>query len=249
MSNVRFVSLALHRAAPLLVAVGLLLFPAGALQAQTVTAGPDSVQVAAAAAAKTDSLRRTERLFGFRMTRPAKSATLSLLLPGAGQIYNRKYWKLPLVYGALGATIYGELFYLDLYKEFRAGYLIRLDRQQAEKRIPVDQAAVASFIDRGERSGNPALYPQTPEGDRRQQTQFSRYRNRRDVFVAYVAVAYGMQVVDALVDGHLHDFDVGDNLSLRYSPQLMLPGMGAPPTLGMAFTLTLHSPAAPALRR
>ena len=55
---------------------------------------------------------------GIRLTRPGKAALLAAILPGAGQIYNKRWWKLPLVYGALGGTIAGEAFYQKRYTEF-----------------------------------------------------------------------------------------------------------------------------------
>ncbi|KAA9338218.1 hypothetical protein F0P96_05060 [Hymenobacter busanensis] len=223
--------------APLLLAVGLLLFPAARLQAQTVTAGPDSARVATSSKAVADSLRRTERLFGLRMTRPTKAAVLAMVLPGAGQVYNHKYWKLPLVYGALGLTVYGEVFYYGRYLEFKKGYEIR------QRRVLLKDP---TLLDTGPNSGQ---YTNTTEGDATQQRVFYAYRNRRDVFFAYIGLAYGLQIVDALVDGHLHDFDISEDLSLNCRPHLMLPGVGLPPTAGMALTFTLHPPKPAGARR
>lgn len=200
-----------------------LLFLSSAAQAQAVTAGPDSVQVQAGPVVP-DSLRRTERLLGFRMSRPGKAAILAAVLPGAGQIYNRKYWKLPLVYAALGGTIYGEIYYFGLYREFRDGF----------------RARQAGEPDTGPRSG---LFTT----DAGQQRAFYLFRTRRDVFFAYIGVAYGLQVLDAVVDAHLHGFDVSDNLTLRYDP-VLLPTLGglAP---GAALTFTLRPKPAQALPR
>lgn len=207
--------------APLLMAVGLLCLSAPA-SAQTVTAGSDSAQVAAGPTVP-DSLRRRERLLGLRVSRPTKALILAAVLPGAGQVYNRKYWKLPLVYGALGGTIAGELFYLDRYREFRDGY----------------NARRAGLPDTGPRSS-------TFTTDAGQQQALNFYRTQRDVFVAYIAGAYALQMLDALVDAHLHDFDVSDDLSLRWQPTAVPTPSG--PAAGVALTFTLrpgHSPAVP----
>ena len=59
---------------------------------------------------------------GIRLTRPGKAALLAALLPGAGQVYNHSYWKLPLVYAAVGGTIAGEVFYQKGYREFADAY-------------------------------------------------------------------------------------------------------------------------------
>jgi Family of unknown function (DUF5683) len=217
--------------ASLPLAVGLFcLLPATPARAQAVTAGPDSVRVQAGPAVP-DTARMTEKLLGWRMTRPRKSVILAAVLPGAGQVYNRKYWKLPLVYGALGGTIYGEVFYWQRYKEFKAGKDARTYR--ANGGLDPDRAR-----DPGERSGNLEVYPETAAGDAKQLNALNFYRVRRDSFFAYIGLAYGAQIIDALVDGNLYDFDVSDNLSLKVEPYA-LPLYGAP-AAGVAFTFTLR---------
>ncbi|MGY2131763.1 DUF5683 domain-containing protein [Hymenobacter sp. HD11105] len=191
-------------------------------QAQVVTTGPDSVQVSTPAVA--DTTRRTERLFGLHLTRPAKAAMLSAMVPGAGQIYNRKYWKLPLVYGALGTALTVEFYYQDLFREFRLGYAARTDGDPAT-------------IDTGPRSSLIEL-------DANVQRGVIIFRRKRDLWIAYSAVAYAIGVVDALVDAHLRDFDVSDDLSLRVEPTLLYMPT-AQPTAGVALSLNLKSTSRP----
>ncbi|RTQ49990.1 hypothetical protein EJV47_10120 [Hymenobacter gummosus] len=222
--------------ASLPLAVGLFcLLPATATVAQTVTAGPDSVKVEAGPAVP-DTARMTERLLGWRMTRPRKAIILAGVLPGAGQVYNRKYWKLPLVYAALGGTIYGEYFYWTRYKEFKAGKDARVARANNE--------TGPQTVDNGPNSGNLEIYPATAAGDAKQLNALNFYRLRRDTFFAYIGLAYGAQILDALVDANLYDFDVSDNLALKVEPYV-LPLYGAP-AAGVAFTFTLRpTPAVP----
>ena len=167
--------------------------------------------------AAADSAKRTEYMFrafgykGIRLTRPGKAALLAALLPGAGQVYNHSYWKLPLVMGALGGTIAGEVFYQRRYKQFvRAIDIVGKDATKI---------------------GSPDLDP-VP----RQYTSYTAltggsgiqfYRSNRDIFYLYIGIAYGLQIVDALVDAHLKDFDVSNDLSLHWQPQL-LPTPGQP---------------------
>ncbi|MCC3157438.1 DUF5683 domain-containing protein [Hymenobacter sp. 15J16-1T3B] len=213
--------------APLLPAVGLFCLTVPAAQAQTVTAGPDSVKVQAGPTVA-DSLRRNQRLLWMRVTRPQKAVLLAAMLPGAGQVYNHKYWKLPLVYAALGGTVYGEVFYWKRYKEFKAGIDARRLRQSG-----IDPAEDPRAIDTGDHSKQ---YSQDAAGDAQQANALNFYRTNRDVFFAYIGLAYGAQILDALVDGHLHDFDVSDNLSLNVQPYaLPIPGS---PAVGLAFTFT-----------
>ncbi|PJJ48036.1 DUF5683 domain-containing protein [Hymenobacter chitinivorans] len=192
-----------------------LLAAAAPARAQVVTAGPDSAVVSTPPV--TDASRRTAKLFGIAMTEPSKAGLLAVMLPGAGQIYNRKFWKLPLVYGAIGGTLYGEFFYQSRYKE----YLTALD-DFANKRKPSGPNAAqirdSSYAVRGLRV----------------------YRTQRDVFIAYSALAYSLTVLDAVVDAHLKDFDISDDLGLQWQPTLIwMPTAAVTP--GLSLTLTLNN--------
>jgi len=195
------------------------LLPAQPVCAQAqMTAGPDSARVQTTAVS--DSARRTERLFGLHLTRPAKAGLLSALLPGTGQIYNRKYWKLPLVYGAVGGTIYGEIYYQSLYIEYRRAY----------KSITVDKRKPTG--------------PNTSNLTVNDSTIASRgiiiYRRPRDQFYFYIGIAYALNILDAVVDAHLKDFDISDDLSMHWEPTMIWVPT-ALPTPGVTVTLNLNS--------
>ncbi|SHI55420.1 hypothetical protein SAMN02745146_1010 [Hymenobacter daecheongensis DSM 21074] len=202
--------------AALVLPATLALAPAAHAQA-ALTAGPDSARVSTPAVP--DSSRRTEKLFGLRMTRPAKAGLLSALLPGTGQIYNRRYWKLPLVYGAIGGTIYGEIHYQRLYKEYKTAY--------------------EGFLSR------PRVLPSGPNKDIIPDSAVAyrgvvAYRTPRDQYYFYIGVAYALNILDAVVDAHLRDFDISDDLSLHWEPTLLrMPT--ALPTPGVMLTLNLNS--------
>lgn len=203
-------------AACLLILLLQLVSPAA--RAQTVTTGPDSVQVATTAVS--DSARRTERFLWMRVTRPKKATLLALVLPGAGQVYNHRYWKLPLVYGAVGGTGYGLYYYQNRYKAYT----------QAKKQLgagkPLDEVS-ADLVKAGYRSET------TTQGV---QAGLQVSRTYRDTFIAYTALAYGITILDALVDAHLRDFDISDDLGLRLNPTV-LPTPSPVPSAGLALTL------------
>ncbi|MDO7876983.1 DUF5683 domain-containing protein [Hymenobacter sp. ASUV-10] len=168
-----------------------------------------------------DSAKRTERLFGLRLTRPAKAGLLAVVLPGAGQIYNRRWWKLPLVYGALGGVIAGEVFYQRRFSEYKRAFNLIAERKDTIG---------------GELLGPRARLERSPEA---LQSGIVFYRGYRDVFYLYIGLAYGMQILDAVVDAHLREFDVSDDLALSWDPALLpIPGQTSRPTApGLSFTL------------
>jgi len=184
-----------------------------------VTAGSDSARVSAPVVP--DSVRRTARLFGLKMTKPAKAGLLAALLPSAGQIYNRSWWKLPLVYGAVGGTLYGQRLYQSRYREFATVYNNRTDNDPNNNN-PEDES----------------------ERTRGRSNDFVKggvivYRRQRDAFIGWVALTYSMQILDAVVDAHLRDFDISDDLALHWEPTMLrVPGVAAV-TPGVGVTLTL----------
>ncbi|MGI4884559.1 MAG: DUF5683 domain-containing protein [Janthinobacterium lividum] len=171
-----------------------------------------------------DSLRRTAVLFGMRVTPPAKAGYLALV-PGLGQIYNRKWWKLPLVYGGLG-TVAGILIF-----EQRA----LTEYANASNSLQTDSAVRAKPFP------NAALGPRASKETSAEAIQngIVFYRHYRDGFIFYTGIVYGLQVLDAIVDAHLKTFDVGDDLSLHWQPTLLWApgGLGVPMVPGMAVAL------------
>lgn len=202
----------------------ILLFVASAAHAQTsgtdvapatITAGPDSAQVSTVVVP--DSVRRTARLFGLKMTKPTKAGLLSALLPGAGQLYNGRWWKVPLAVGAVGGTVYGEIFYQQRYTEFADGFNARTDGDP-------------NTVDTGPRSSLLRSSDEVKRG-------VNIYRRQRDTFLAYIALAHAVQILDAVVDAHLRDFDISDDLSVQWEPSVLrMPTLAAAP--GVNLTLT-----------
>ncbi len=126
--------------------------------------------------------------------RPSKAAFYSAILPGAGQFYNKKYWKIPIVWGAIGTGIY---FYIRNDKQF--------DRyRDAYKR------RLAGFTDDefSDANGNPLI---SNDGLIRAQQQF---RRNKEVSLLVTIGLYALNIIDANVDAHLLQFNVDENLSL-----------------------------------
>jgi len=141
---------------------------------------------------------RTERPAFDTSHSPKKAMLLSLCLPGAGQIYNRKFWKLPLVYGGVGTSAW---FFFDnnsQYKKHRTEYLFRLNNNGA---------------------ANDADLTLYSEGQLR--TLTDQYRRWRDLSVVAFAAFYALQVVDATVDAYLWRHDTSRDLSYFIRPSFI----------------------------
>ncbi len=131
---------------------------------------------------------------------PNKAVIRSAIIPGWGQIYNKKYWKLPLVYGALGTTAF--LFFRNLkqYKEAKNAYILASDT------FP----------------GNDYLIPQPYYSVKDQPDRIRTFRNEVrqnvDYSVLFFIIFWGLNVADAAVDAHLKTFDVSEDLSIEIKP-------------------------------
>ncbi len=123
---------------------------------------------------------------------PAKALLFAAVLPGAGQIYTKKYWKLPLVYGGLFATGYAINFYQEGYKTYKSELFDLVN------------------------SGDPIGPSGFTEGQL--QTIVDRNRRERDFFIIIMAGVYVLQMVDAHVDAHLKEFDLNPTLQVSIRP-------------------------------
>ena len=129
---------------------------------------------------------------------PAKAAFYSAALPGLGQIYNKKYWKVPIVYGALAGGIYYFNKNNDLYHKYRDAYKRRL----------------AGFTD-DEFYGNGTVPAISNDGLIRSQKSLKR---NKELSILVTIGIYALNIIDANVDAHLLQYNLDENLTL--SPKL-----------------------------
>ncbi len=133
---------------------------------------------------------------------PRTAAIRSAIVPGLGQIYNKKYWKVPIVYTALGITGYIFLDNIKTYREYRFAYTARYKAANATS--PADSADYYTLKD---------IYQRIqPESIREARDRFRKYV---DYSVLFFVLFWGLNVVDATVDAHLKTFDVSPDLSLH----------------------------------
>ncbi len=152
--------------------------------------------------------------------RPAKAAFYGAVLPGLGQIYNKDYWKLPLVYGALGSSIYGVSLNNRQAERFRTAFKLRLAGRIDEF---TDVTTIDGVTTTTEVFSDDALL--------NGQEQF---RRRRDLFILVSAGVYILQIIEANVDAHLSQYDVDDDLT--FGPSLYFDDIGQTMNYGMTLS-------------
>lgn len=135
---------------------------------------------------------------------------MALVLPGAGQIYNRKYWKLPIIYGGFVGCAYAITWNNQMYHDYSQAYLDIMDddpnTQSYNQFLHLGATIDASNIDRYK------------EIFRKRKDKFRRWR---DMGIFVMIGVYAFSVIDAYVDASLSEFDISDDLTLRVEPTVM----------------------------
>ncbi len=125
---------------------------------------------------------------------PRKAILYAAVLPGLGQIYNKKYWKLPLVYGGFIGFGRGINFYQKGYKKYKEELFDVLETSSGVSSSGYTKDQLRTIVD--------------------------RYRRERDFMIILMAGMYLLQMVDAHVDAHLKEFDLNPNLHVRLQPTM-----------------------------
>ncbi len=177
-----------------------------------------------------DSTTKRDTLARKRQRDPGKASLYSAIMPGLGQIYNKKYWKLPLVYAAVGIPVYTFFYNKSWYNKTRYALAVVANGSagNADSLAKVDPKLIY-FV-----SNNDAV-------------DLVKYRDEfrkdQDYSVLFFLLFYALQIVDATVDAHLKDFNVTDDLSMHIKPTLS----SAPGNLGLTLLFDLHKPKPKAL--
>ncbi len=128
---------------------------------------------------------------------PKKATILSAVVPGAGQFYNKKYWKIPVIYTGFGALSYSIITNQRLYKDYRSALRYRTDD---------DINTTDNF-------------PQYSVDGLMQAKNY--YRRNLELSYIFSTVLYVLNIVDAAVDAHFYEFDISDDISLKLQPALI----------------------------
>lgn len=151
---------------------------------------------------------------------PHKATIYAMVLPGWGQIYNRQWWKLPILYGGIGATVYGISWNSTQFKKYKTAfkdYSLYLEEKAKDPDFP---------------------YPENPSWDKlylggdaedftpQQQSNFKNllknkkdnFKRNRDLLYIVMGGIYALQIIDACVFAHFYDFEINEDLSLNVEP-------------------------------
>lgn len=159
-----------------------------------------------------------------RVHSPKRASIYSAILPGLGQAYNRKYWKIPLVYVGFGTIGYFIHWNNDNYKTMKVAYT-DLTEETGDSYLefkpewinlddPTDKENFATAISK----------------------QQDYFRRNRDLLIISIVGFYGLQIIDASVDAHMFDFDMGEDLSLNWQPSVY--NLNRQTTVGVNVTFT-----------
>ena len=123
---------------------------------------------------------------------PNKASLLSIACPGLGQIYNKKYWKTPIILGCIGGAIYGYNFYNKKFNDFKDAYIIRTDNNNStiDDYLNYSEANLITLQD--------------------------YYRNQKDLTIILGVIFYLLNIADAYVDAHLFEYNINENLTLNF---------------------------------
>jgi len=167
---------------------------------------------------------------GKRSFEPRKAAIYSAILPGLGQVYNKKYWKVPIAWAAVGIPIYT---YFDNKRWYnRSKYALAV--LSMDKTDPAYTEALEGV--------HTQLQKFVVDGNEASILNFrNEVRKDMDYSILFTMLFWGLNVIDATVDAHLKGFNVNDNLSMQVSPAIL-----SPQTIGVSivFKFTDNRPKA-----
>ena len=132
---------------------------------------------------------------------PKKATNRSAILPGLGQAYNKQSWKIPLVYGVLSVPVATYIYNNDLYAKTKFAYEARIKEANGDNSNVIKIDPTLKNLSAGSL-----------------QSYRNVFRKNRDYSIMWFIIAWGINVVDASVSGHLKEFDVSNNLVIQLAP-------------------------------
>ncbi|MCI7575365.1 MAG: DUF5683 domain-containing protein [Bacteroidales bacterium] len=142
---------------------------------------------------------------------PMRAVWMGTIIPGYGQIYNRAYWKLPIVYGAFMGCAYAISWNNRMYQDYKQAYRDILTDTDGTKTSYLDMLPDGYTL---EMMGGKENYTRVLKNGN------DTYRRYRDLSIVATVLVYALSIIDAYVDAQLYDFDISTDLTMNISPQL-----------------------------
>lgn len=142
---------------------------------------------------------------------PKKATIMSAIIPGLGQIYNKKYWKTGLIYAAGAGLGYGLKYNMDSLKGYQSSLIAVMDTIDATTNY---------------------LYKTLSQAELLRERNY--YRKKRDQMILGLGLLYALQIIDANVDAHLREFDVNEDLAWKPNPGFLLANRKILPSFGFS---------------
>lgn len=158
----------------------------------------------------TKKVKKPKRDWATWRPEPKRALWLALVLPGAGQIYNRKFWKLPIIYGGIVGCVYAMKWNNQMYHDYSQAYMDIMDNDP-------NTASYNQFMHLGAKITNENLATYQNLFKNRK----DRFRRWRDMSFFVLVGVYALSVIDAYVDASLSEFDISNDLSLSVEPAII----------------------------
>lgn len=175
-----------------------------------VVSAADSVSMRMLSASDSVNKKKEKRDWSTWRPNAKRAMWLAIVIPGAGQIYNRKYWKLPIVYGGFIGCLYAIRWNNQMYKDYSQAYMDIMDNDPSTE-------SYNQFLHLGNTI--------TEDNKEQYQNLFKKrkdyYRRYRDLSVFCLIGVYALSVIDAYVDASLSEFDISKDLSMKLEPTII----------------------------
>ncbi len=172
--------------------------------------GEDSAMIVAMADTTLQKKQNSKKDWSKWRPDAKRALWLALVIPGGGQIYNRKYWKLPIFYGGVVGCIYALTWNNQMYHDYSQAYIDISDNDPNTKSYS-QFLHLGKVIDDSNKDYYQDLFRKRKD----------RYRRYRDLSIFALIGIYALSVIDAYVDASLSEFDISDDLSLRVAPTII----------------------------
>lgn len=169
---------------------------------------------------------------------PHRATIYAMVLPGLGQVYNGQWWKLPILYGGIGATIYGSVWNSDQFKKYGSAYSeysTYLTEKARDPEFPYPENPAWDKVYKG--NDVESFSPQQQSNFKNQlKNRRVSFKRNRDLLYIVMGGIYVLNIIDATVFAHFYDFEIDEDLSVNLQPMSSYSPIGGG-SMGLCLTI------------